>query len=162
MALFTTLPSSEGCYNSAMASTFTIQLPAGTDVTKLVNVPSAGSWLGAVVVSWCTHTSDMTVHEAIFISELVPGNPNVKGYRHVNYDGVGPTFDEWTLPAEARIHKVLFTHESMFKIRYTSTYDVSVMIETTQTKWNSAPYPTYSVTPPTLWKYDGRIEWVPK
>lgn len=145
-----------------MASTFTIQLPAGTNVTKLVNIPTAGSWLGAVVVSWATHTSDMTVHEAIFISESVPGNPNVNGYRHVNYDGVGPTFDNWTLEAEKRIYKVMFQSETMFKIRYTSTYDVSVCVETSQTAWKSNAYPSYSATPPTLYKYDGRLEWVNK
>lgn len=145
-----------------MASTFTIQLPAGTNVTKLVNIPTAGSWLGAVVVSWATHTADMTVHEAIFISELVPGNPNVNGYRHVNYDGIGPTFDNWTLPAEWRAWKVLFAGESMFKLRYTSTHEVSVTVETTQTAWSTNPYPAYSATPPTLWKYDGRLEWVNK
>lgn len=145
-----------------MASTFTVQLPAGTNVTKLITLPTAASWLGAVVVSWATHTASMTVHEAIFISELVPGNSNVKGYRHVNYDGVGPTFDEWTLPAEIRAWKVLFATEGMFKIRYTSSNEVSVSVETTQTKWNTSPYPNYSVTPPTLWKYDGRIEWINK
>lgn len=145
-----------------MASTYTVQLPAGTNVTKLINIPTAGSWLGAVVVSWATHTTSMTVHEAIFISESVPGNPNVKGYRHGNYDGVGPTFDNWTLPADTRIWKVLFASESMFKLRYTASNEVSVNIETTQSMWNSSPYPQYSVTPPTLYKYDGRLEWVNK
>lgn len=145
-----------------MASTYTVQLPAGTNVTKLINIPTAGSWLGAVVVSWATHTTSMTVHEAIFISESVPGNPNVKGYRHGNYDGVGPTFDEWTLPADTRIWKVLFASESMFKLRYTASNEVSVNIETTQSMWNSSPYPQYSATPPTLYKYDGRLEWVNK
>lgn len=145
-----------------MASTFTIQLPPGDDVTKLINFPSAGSWLGAVTLSWATHTTDLTVHEAIFINEFVPGNPNVKGYRHVNYDGIGPTFDDWTLPSEARIWKAAFAGESMFKLRYTGDNEVSVSIETTQTAWSTAPYPQYSVTPPTLWKYDGRIEWVNK
>jgi hypothetical protein len=145
-----------------MASTFTVQLPPGTNETKLINFPTAGSWLGAVVVSWATHTDDMTVHEAIFISEAVPGNPNVKGYRHVNYDGVGPTFDEWTLPAEWRIWKVMFASETMFKLTYTSTQEVSVTVETTQTAWRTNSYPAYSATPPTLYKYDGRIEWVNK
>lgn len=145
-----------------MASTFTIQLPPGTNATKLINIPTAGSWLGGVVVSWCTHTTDLEVHEAIFITESVPGNSNVKGYRHVNYDGVGPTFDEWTLPAEWRIWKVLFATESMFKLRYTAANEVSVLVETTHTQWQSNPYPQYSVTPPTLWKYDGRVEWVDK
>lgn len=145
-----------------MASTYTVQLPAGTNVTKLINIPTAGSWLGAVVVSWATHTTSMTVHEAIFISETVPGNPNVKGYRHSNYDGVGPTFDNWTLPAETRIWKVLFASESMFKLRYTATNEVSVNIETSQSMWNSSPYPQYSATPPTLYKYDGRLEWINK
>lgn len=145
-----------------MASTFTIQLPAGTNVTKLINIPPAGSWLGSVVVSWCTHTSSMTVHKAIFITEGVPGNPNIKGYRHVNYDGVGPTFDEWVLPAEARIWRLMFATESMFKLQYTSTYDVSVLIETKQDRTEVRPYPSYSVTPPTLYKYDGRLEWVNK
>jgi hypothetical protein len=145
-----------------MASTFTIQLPGGTDVTKLINIPTAGAWLGGVVVSWCTHTTDMTVHEAIWINEFVPGNPNVKGYRHANLSGEGPTFDEWVLPAETRIWKVLFAGETMFKLRYTCENDVSVSIESTQTAWKSSPYPQYSPTPPTLWKYDGRLEWVAK
>lgn len=146
-----------------MASTFTVQLPAGTNITKLINIPTAGSWLGAVVVSFATHTADMTVHEAIFINEFVPGNPNVKGYRHVDYAGaVGTDFDNWTLAKETRIWKVLFAGESMFKLRYTSTYEVSVNIETTHTMWNSSAYPSYQATPPTLYKYDGRLEWVPK
>lgn len=145
-----------------MASTFTIQLPSGTNVTKIINIPTAGSWLGSVVVSWCTHTTSMTVHKAMFISELVPGNAAVKGYRHVNYDGIGPTFDEWVLPAETRIWKVMFASESMFKINYTCSNDVSVTIETTANRWDSAPYPQYSATPPTLYKYDGRLEWVAK
>lgn len=150
------------CYNKGMASTFTVQLPAGDDITKLVNLPTAGSWLGSVVVSWVTHTTDLEVHEAIFIQEWVPGNPNVKGYRHVNYDGVGPTFDEWILPAETRVWKTLFAGESQFKMRYTSANEVSVNIETTRTAWQSLNYPQYSATPPTLWKYDGRLVWVPK
>lgn len=145
-----------------MASTFTIQLPAGTDVTKLINFPTAGAWLGAVVVSWCTHTTNMTVHEAIFINEFVPGNSGVKGYRHVNYDGTGTTFDEWILPAEQRIWKGTFAGETMFKLNYTCTNEVSVSIETTSNQWISVPYPQYSVTPPTLYKYDGRLEWIAK
>ncbi len=150
------------CYNKNMASTFTVQLPAGTNVTKLINFPTAGSWLGAVVVSWATHTTNLTVHEAIFINEFVPGNPNVKGYRHVNLDGVGPTFDNWTLPAESRAWKVMFAGENMFKLRYTATNEVSVSVETTQTGWSTSAYPQYSATPPTLYKYDGRLEWVNK
>jgi len=145
-----------------MSSTFTIQLPAGTNLTKLINIPTAGSWLGAVVVSWATHSANMTVHSAIFIFKIVPGNVNVKGYRHVNYDGVGPTFDEWTLNAETRVYKVLFRGESLFKINYTSTNDVSVTIETSHTAWKTNPYPQYNATPPTLYKYDGRIEWINK
>lgn len=146
-----------------MASTFTIQLPAGTNVTKLINIPTAGSWLGAVVVSWATHTADMTVHEAIFINEFVPGNPNVKGYRHVDYAGaVGTDFDNWVLSKDTRIWKTLFEGESMFKLRYTATNEVSVNVETTRTSWKAVTYPTYQSPPPTLYKYDGRIEWVNK
>lgn len=148
-----------------MPGTFTVQLPPGTNQTRLVNVPHAGSWLGGVVCSIATHSTDAQIHEFIFISSDVPGNPNVKSYRHVGNVAQGAAtrgYDEWVLDADSRIWFVLFKGENMAKIRYTSTQEISLNVETTKTDWSALAMPNYQVPPAKLYLYDGRIEWKSK
>jgi hypothetical protein len=144
-----------------MSSSYTIQLPAGSNITKLVNVPTGGAWLGGVNISIATHTTDATIHEWIFINEVMPSQPTKIGYRHVDVLGVSAGgFDNWTLKKETRPYKVLFIGESLMKLRYTSTYEISVNIETSNTQWKSNKYPTIQGNLPHV--YDGRIVWVNK
>lgn len=149
-----------------MAGTFTVQLPAGTDVTRLVNVPTAGSWLGGVIVSIATHSTDAQIHEMIFINDqYVPGNGDVKGYRHVGDVRQGANnrgYDDWILYGDTMIWFPLYETETMVKLHYTSAQEISLNVETTRTQWVSHKYPDYQVPPPTLYVYDGRIEWKPR
>lgn len=144
-----------------MSSSFTIQLPAGTNITKLINLPQAGGWLGSVICGIATHTTDASIHEWMFINEWIPSQPTKKGYRHVDYAGnMGAGFDNWTLVKDVRCYKVLFTGESMMKIRYTSTNEISVNVETTHTQYISNAYPLGDGN--CLYLLDGRIVWVNK
>lgn len=144
-----------------MSSSYTIQLPPGTNVTKMINVPTGGSWLGGVNISIATHTANATIHEWIFINEFMPTQPTKTGYRHLDIVGDNTNgFDNWVLPKETRPYKVLFIGESMMKLRYTSTYEISVCIETSNTAWRSNKYPTTQGNLPHI--YDGRIVWVNK
>lgn len=131
-------------------------------MTKLINIPTPGSWLGAGLVSIATHSTSAQIHEWIMINYAVPGNPNVKGYRHMGNVAQGANtrgYDNWTLDADSRIWFVLFKGENMSKIRYTSDQEISFNCEFTKTDWIASDYPNYQVPPPTLYLYDGRLEW---
>lgn len=110
----------EDAFNTAI-----IQLPAGTNVTKPINFPSVGSWLGSIGLSACSlsqinvHALDMYTWYGSVMSSLGPAQ----------------------IPAESR--KIWFLPENAVKgnIRYTSTEDVSLLIETSL--YGNVPYRGY-------------------
>lgn len=105
-----------------------IQLPAGTNVTKPINFPSVGSWLGKVAISVCSLS-----------------NVNIHSFKTYTWTGAvmsdrGPV----QVPAESR--KIWFLEEFAVKgnITYTSTEDVSLLIETSL--YGNLPYIGYRDT----------------
>ena len=120
-----------------MAST-TIQLPAGTDVSHMINFPMAAGWLGGVVVTLCSSVN-ATVHEMLFIADYGPSVQ--KRIRRVGGTSANNWF-EWTLGKYSRPPWFLYNHESMMWINYTSTANISVCIETNRNV-QPRPYPDY-------------------
>lgn len=106
-----------------------IILPAGTDVTKQVNLPTSGSWLGLVKVSLATFATNATIHEWLFI------HPNF-GDGKIRYRRTGGTlagnYEDWTLIKDTRVSRWLFKGETMFNINYTASNDITVAVETTR------------------------------
>lgn len=102
-----------------------IQLPAGTNVTKTINFPTVGSWLGSVGMSVCS-LSDIEVHDL----EMYTWSGTV-------ISNLGPT----NISAESR--KIWFLPDNSVKgnITYTATEDVSVLIETSL--YGNIPYIGY-------------------
>lgn len=142
-------------------ATTTINLPAGTSVTKQINLPTCGSWMGLVKVSLSTHTTNATIAQMLLI---YPNNADNKiRYRRTG-GTLGGNYQNWTLSADRRLERWLFANETLMDITYTSTNEISVCIETTRSinpfTYPSIPvsaYPTesqaYGVTE------NGRVYW---
>lgn len=120
----------------------TLTLPAGTSVVKHFNLPKCGGWHGAITVSLSTYNTAATVAEWLLI------NPDV-GDSKIRYRRTGGTlagnFQNWTLPVDQRGFRGLYKGESLTRITYTSTKDISMCIETTRSL-NPAAYPTIPVS----------------
>lgn len=102
-----------------------INLPPGTNVTKAINFPSVGSWLGSVAISVCS-LADTSVHS------------------FKTYDWTGTVLKNHgpaQVPSESR--KIWFLDKSAVKgnITYTSTEDISLLIETSL--YGNIPYNGY-------------------
>lgn len=114
----------------------TITLPAGTDVTKHINLPTCGSWLGLVRISLST-VSTLTVDEMLI---YYPNHADAK-LRVRRTGGLQfSDFKNWTLAANKRITRWLFQNETSMTITYTCSTDVSLIIETTRSL-NPSAYP---------------------
>jgi hypothetical protein len=115
----------------------TINLPAGTNVTKHLALPKAGGWLGYVQVSISTYGTAGTINEWLFI------NPDV-GDGKIRYRRTGGTlagnFFDGPLPVDQRGSRGLYKGESLMRIKYTLTNDLTVCIETTRSL-TPAAYP---------------------
>lgn len=103
-----------------------INLPAGTDITAPINYPSVGSWLGSVGLSVCS-LSQINIHSF-----------NTYDWNGQIVNNLGPA----QIPAESR--KIWFPPDNSVKanIRYTSTSDVSLLIETSL--YGRLPYVGYN------------------
>lgn len=106
-----------------------LTLPAGTNVTKHFNLPRCGSWLGAVTVSLSTYGSSATINEWLFINPH--GGDGKIRYRRTGGTLAGNFFDG-PIAADNRGSRGLYKDESLMRIKYTSTNDISVCIETTR------------------------------
>ena len=115
----------------------TINLSAGTNVTKHYALPKCGSWAGAITVSLSTFGSSATVHEWLFIYPDA-GDGKIR-YRRTGGTLAGNFFDG-PLPVDSRGSRGLYKGESLMRIRYTTTNDISMCIETTRTL-TPASYP---------------------
>lgn len=106
-------------------STAIINLPAGTNVTKPINFPSVGSWLGSIALS-VTSLSEIDVHAL-----------DMYNWQGTVISSLGPA----QVPVESR--KIWFLPENAVKgnIRYTSTEDVSLLLETSL--YGNIPYRGY-------------------
>jgi hypothetical protein len=116
----------------------TITLPAGTNVTKHINLPTCGNWLGLVRLSLSTFGANATVHSWLII---YPNNPDNKIRWRRTGGTVSNDFKNWTLTKDTRVVRWLVQNETMTTINYTSTNDISLCIETTRTVTPSA-YPS--------------------
>lgn len=105
-----------------------IRLPAGTNVTAPINYPSVGSWLGSVGLSVCS-LSQLNIHSF-----------NTYDWTGRIVNDLGPA----QVPAESR--KIWFPPDNSVKanITYTSTEEVSLLIETSL--YGKLPYIGYSDT----------------
>ena len=67
-------------------SAFTLQLPAGTNRTELINFPECGSWVGAVGFSLSSLTQvDISELLVINFNEIKKWNNKYIGWLSVNY-----------------------------------------------------------------------------
>lgn len=122
-------------------ATTTITLPAGTSVTKQINLPTCGSWAGLVKVALSTHTTNATIAQMLFV---YPNHADGKiRYRRTG-GTLGGNYQSWTLLADRRVERWLFMNETMMDITYTSTNEISVCIETTRSI-NPFAYPSIPV-----------------
>jgi len=131
-------------------SAFTIQLPAGTNVKHMINLPMSGGWLGSVYVSLATTTANATVHELLFIWDNGPETP--KRYRRAGGTSA-QNWQNWTLTPDARPPWLLYNLESMMTIRYTSSNNISACIETNRNV-AARPYPS---APGPISEWEGTI-----
>jgi hypothetical protein len=115
-------------YNEHMAVQ-TITLPAGTDVTKHFLLPKAGAWLGSVLVSLSTFETTATIHEWLFIYPDA-GDSKIR-YRRTGGTLAGNFFDGPIAP-DNRGSRGLYKGESITRLNYTATNDISMCIETTR------------------------------
>ncbi|MFY3742263.1 MAG: hypothetical protein HMLIMOIP_002732 [Candidatus Nitrosomirales archaeon] len=108
----------------------TLNLAAGTNLTRHFVLPKCGSWAGAVSVSLSTFGTSATIAEWLFI------NPDV-GDGKIRYRRTGGTlagnFFNGPLPADSRGSRGLYKGESLMRITYTATNEISMCIETTRT-----------------------------
>lgn len=122
--------------------TVTINLPAGTAVTKQINLPVCGAWVGLVKVSLTTHTTNASIAEMLLIYS---GNPDNK----IRYRRTGGTlagnYQNWTLYKDQRVERWLFQNESLLNLTYTAANEISVCVETTRAIQSFA-YPSIPAT----------------
>lgn len=120
----------------------TINLASGTSVTRHFVLPKCGSWAGSVNVSLTTFGASATVNEWLFI------NPDT-GDGKIRYRRTGGTlggnFFNGPLAADSRGSRGLYKGESLMRITYTSTNEISLCIETTRTV-TPPNYPTIPVS----------------
>jgi len=142
-------------------ATSIITLPAGTSVTKQVNLPTCGSWMGLVKVALSTYGSNATIAQMLFI---YPNNADNKiRYRRTGGNLAG-NYQNWTLAADRRVERWLFQNETMMDITYTSTNEISVCVETTRSI-NPFAYPSIPATayPTEMQSYgiteNGKVYW---
>lgn len=105
-----------------------IQLPAGTNTTKCINLPTCGSWMGNIAVSLLT-SANATIHELVFLYSNPPDGK--RRYRRTGGTS-GGGFAEWTLEAEKKFIRWLLVGESGMLIRYTATQEISLNVERTR------------------------------
>jgi hypothetical protein len=106
-----------------------LNLPAGTEVTKLIAFPLSGSWCGLTRVRIATHTSAATLHEWIFIWANAPSNRTY--YRRTATSSSNNWYNS-TLAPDTDHLRWLSQNESLMKITYTASQEISVVFETTR------------------------------
>lgn len=114
--------------NNDAFGTAIIQLPAGTNVTVPINFPSVGSWLGSVALSACSLTQ-INVHALNM---------------YTWYGGIINNLGPAQISAESRKVWFLPDHAVKGNITYTSSEDVSLLIETSL--YGNIPYIGYRET----------------
>lgn len=107
----------------------TLNLAAGTNVTKHFALPKCGAWVGAETVSLSTFSTDATIISWLF---LYPDAGDSKIRVRRTGGDTGNNFQNWTLPKNVRYSRGLYAGESLMTINYTSTNDISVCVETTR------------------------------
>ena len=95
----------------------TLMLPAGTNITKLINLPLSGGWNGSVKISLVSNAS-ITVNTMQLKRDAAASG--------IISRSVSTPF---TIDADERSEFILQTYESMLYITYTCTSDVSLCIE---------------------------------
>ena len=119
-----------------------IQLPAGTNMTKCINLPTSGAWLGNVAVSLMTN-EPATIQELVF---LYPNAPDGKKRYRRTGGTVFNDYKNWTLSADQKFIRWLVTGECGMILKYTATADISLNVETTRSI-KPYDYPLIPLTP---------------
>lgn len=107
----------------------TINMAAGTNVTRHFTLPKCGVWVGAIAVSLSTFSTDATIHSWLFYYPDA-GDGKIR-VRRTGGD-TGNNFEEWTLPKTQRYGRGLYKGESLMTINYTASNEISFAIETTR------------------------------
>ncbi len=107
----------------------TLNLPAGTNITKHFALPKCGAWVGAESVSLSTFGANATIISWLF---LYPDAGDGKIRVRRTGGTTGNNFQNWTLNKDTRCTRGLYAGESLMTINYTSTNDISVCVETTR------------------------------
>lgn len=118
-----------------------IELPAGTVVTKQITLPTCGSWLGLIRTRLSTWGADATIHEWLFIW---PNGPNNKTrYRRTAISSANNWYNS-VLKKDQEALRWLAQNESIMRITYTATNPISLSWESCRgiTPFPYPPIPT--------------------
>jgi hypothetical protein len=98
-----------------------MRLPAGSGISKAINLPLCGGWNGNVIVSM-TAAADVTI-------------TNMKFHRDAGSGGLLPrTIGNLTVSADTRKHWPLEAYEGGWTFTYSCTSDVTIAIESKRGK----------------------------
>jgi hypothetical protein len=142
----------------------TLNLPAGTNVTKHYTLPKCGTWIGAEGISLSTYGVDATVISWLFFYPDA-GDGKIR-VRRTGGD-TGNNFQNWTLPKDTRYNRGMYKGESLMTINYTATNEISLCIETTRsltpTDYPAIPASSGSANAIGIPAYTiaGKVYWIP-
>lgn len=122
----------------------TLELPAGTEVTRIVPIARNGDWEGLTRVRITTFGVDATIHSWEFINDSM--NDSKVRFRRVGLKGVNNWYNK-TLKKDDELGWWAAGLESLCKLVYTSTNPISFIHETLK---GGYIYPQQAV-PATQW-----------
>ena len=121
-----------------------LELPAGTQVTKQITLPTCGAWMGLVRVRISTFGADATLHEWLFIWPNGPSNKT--RFRRTNITSANNWYNG-TLVKDQEQLRWMAQNESLMRLTYTATNPISLTWETTR---SIAPF-AYPAIPVSEW-----------
>lgn len=124
---------------------YSFNFPAGTGVTQFRALPLSGSWCGLTRVRLATHTSAATLHEWLFIWSNAPSNRNY--YRRTSTSTANNWYNGTLVPDKEEL-RWLGQNESLMRLTYTSSQEISVVVETTR---SITPAPLSQAQPLAQW-----------
>lgn len=134
----------------------TFILPAGTVVTKQIPLPLSGGWCGLSRVRMSTYGVDATLHEWLFIWS---GAPSSRTYYRRTATASTNNWYNSTLKKDKEELRWLGQNESIMRLTYTATNDISLVWETNRSilptpggqSINLAQWNKTANTVPALW-----------
>jgi len=129
-----------------------LELPAGTSVTKQITLPTCGAWMGLVRVRISTWGADATLHEWLFIWPNGPDNKT--RYRRTSTASTNNWYNN-SLKKDQEQLRWLAQNESIMRLTYTSTNPISLAWETTRSIFPFA----YPQIPASAWNISSSTPW---